>query len=205
MPERARAQAVVDRLNAQHAGQPLFSLTRWEDSYYTATGSFQEQIIQPGEHDIVVFIFWKRLGTDLPPAFNRVDGTSRTGTEYEFEDARSARERRADRLPDVLVYRKTAKILFNEETVEIERAQKRALDRFWERWFRSDTGHSIAAFQNFADADDLERQLERDLRDWLRKHQAGKVAWDIQLLGSPYRGLAAYEEEHAGLDRKSVV
>jgi tetratricopeptide (TPR) repeat protein len=199
MPERARAQVVIDRLNAEHAGQPLFSLTRWEDSYFTATGSFQEQILQPGEHDIVVFIFWKRLGTDLPPAFNRVDGTSRTGTEYEFEDARDARERRADHLPDVLVYRKTARVLFNEETVDIERAQKRALDRFWERWFRSDAGHSIAAFQNVADAGDLEHRLERDLRDWLRNHQAGTVVWDIQLLGSPYRGLAAYEEEHAGL------
>ena len=140
MAERNRAQAVIERVNADHPGTALFSLTRWEQSYYSATGAFQDQIPSPGEHDIVVFIFWKRLGTDLPPRYNRKDGTSRTGTEYEFEDARDARERRDDQLPDILVYRKTAKVLFSEENLDIERAQKRALDQFWERWFRTDTG-----------------------------------------------------------------
>src|SRR5271154_4952315 len=101
LPERDRAQAVIERLNAERPAQPLFLLTRWEQSYYSASASFQDQILTPGEHDIVVFIFWKRLGTDLPPAFNRVDGTSRTGTEYEFEQARDARERSADQRPDI--------------------------------------------------------------------------------------------------------
>jgi len=198
-PERDRAQAVIERLNAEHPGEPVFSLTRWEQSYYSATGTFQDQIRSPGEHDVVVFIFWKRLGTDLPPAYNRADGTSRTGTEYEFEEARDARERRADHLPDILVYRKTAKILFNEETVEIERAQKKALDQFWERWFRSDTGHFIAGFQSVANANDFEQQFERNLREWLQRRHSGLVTWNIQRQGSPYRGLLPFEEEQASL------
>src|SRR5271169_698698 len=103
-PERDRAQAVIDRLNAEHPGEGHFSLTRWEQSYYSATGSFQEQIESPGAHDLVVFIFWKRLGTDLPPAYNRPDGTTRTGTEYEFEQALEAALRLE--VPDILVYRK---------------------------------------------------------------------------------------------------
>src|ERR1700722_7883047 len=110
MAERARAQAVVDRLNAEFPGGALFSMTRWEQSYYSATETFQAQVKSPGEHDIVAFIFWKRLGTDLPSAYNRPDGTARTGTEYEFEEARDARERRDDHLPDILVYRKTAQV-----------------------------------------------------------------------------------------------
>ena len=199
LPERNRAQAVIDRLNAEHPGQPLFSLTRWEQSYYSATGTFQDQIASPGEHDIVVFIFWKRLGTDLPPIYNRSDGTSRTGTEYEFEDARDARERRADQLPDILVYRKTAKVLFSEESVDVERAQKKALDQFWERWFRTDTGHFIAGFQSFADIVDFERQFESNLRGWLDRRRAGHLVWNIERQGSPYRGLVPFEEGHAGL------
>jgi len=146
-----------------------------------------------------VFIFWKRLGTDLPPAYNRSDGTARTGTEYEFEEARDARERRPDQLPDVLVYRKTAKVTFNEETVDIERAQKRALDQFWERWFRTGTGHVIAGFQRIRDAADFERQFERNVREWLRRRQAGHLVWNLLTQGSPYRGLAPYEEEQSGL------
>jgi tetratricopeptide (TPR) repeat protein len=199
LPERDRAQAVIERLNAEYRGGSLFSLTRWEQSYYSATGPFQDQIPNSGEHDLVVFIFWKRLGTDLPAAYNRPDGTSRTGTEYEFEEARDARERRADQLPDILVYRKTAKVTFNEETVDVERAQKKALDQFWERWFRSDTGHFIAGFQSVSDAGDFEQQFERNLREWLRRRNIGHIVWNIATQGSPYRGLAPYEEDQSGL------
>lgn len=199
LPERDRAQAVIKRLNAEHRGEQLFSLTRWEQSYYSATGTFQEQIPNPGEHDLVVFVFWKRLGTELPSAYNRPDGTSRTGTEYEFEEARDAREQRADQLPDILVYRKTAKITFDEETVGVEWAQKKALDQFWERWFRSNTGHYIAGFQTVTDAGNFEQQFELNLRDWLRRRQARHILWNIATQGSPYRGLAPLEEEQSGL------
>ena len=199
LPERDRAQAVIERLNAEYRGGSLFSLTRWEQSYYSATGTFQEQIPNSGEHDLVVFIFWKRLGTDLPAAYNRPDGTSRTGTEYEFEEARDARERRADQLPDILVYRKTAKVTFNEETGDVERAQKKALDQFWERWFRSNTGHFIAGFQSVSDAGDFEQQFERNLREWLRRRSVGHIVWNIATQGSPYRGLAPYEEDQSDL------
>ncbi len=199
LPERNRARAVIDRLNSEHPGSAIFSLTRWEESYYSATDTFQQQIASPGEHDIVVFIFWKRLGTDLPPFYNRGDGSSRTGTEYEFEEARDARDRRADQLPDILVYRKTAKVLFSEESLEIERAQKKALDQFWERWFRTGTGHIIAGFQSVTDPGDFERQFESNLREWLRRRHAGQVVWNISRQGSPYRGLVPFEEGHAGL------
>jgi tetratricopeptide (TPR) repeat protein len=201
--ERDRAQLVIDRLNAEHPGEPLFSLTRWEHDYFTAQEGFQTQISAPGrgpgDHDLVVFIFWKRLGTDLPPQYNRVDGTTRTGTEYEFEEARDARERRADQLPDILVYRKRAKVLYSEETLDAERAQKKALDQFWERWFRTDVGHFIAGFQSFQDLTDFERQLTRHLREWLQRRRTDKIVWEIERLGSPYRGLEAYDETHAGL------
>jgi tetratricopeptide (TPR) repeat protein len=197
--ERNRAQTVVDRLNAEHPGQPVFALVRWEQSYFSASGTFQGQIPNPGEHDIAVFIFWKRLGSELPPEFNRADGTTRTGTEFEFEQARDARERNPAGLPDILVYRKTEKILYSEETVDFERAQKRGLEQFWERWFRSDSGHFIAGFQSVASVNDFERQFERNLRQWLSRRHTSEASWDINTQGSPYRGLVPYEEDHASL------
>ena len=199
MAERARAQAVVDRLNAEFPGGALLSMTRWEQSYYSATETFQAQVKSPGEHDIVAFIFWKRLGTDLPAAYNRADGTARTGTEYEFEEARDARERRDDHLPDILVYRKTAQVTYNEETVDIEQAQKKALDQFWEKWFRSDTGHYIAGFHSITGASDFEQQFERNLREWLHRRHTTHITWSIALKGSPYRGLDAIDETHSSL------
>jgi tetratricopeptide (TPR) repeat protein len=197
--ERDRVQLVIDRINAEMQDGPVFSLTRWEESYYSATADFQDQILSPGKHDLVVFIFWKRLGTELPPAYNRADGASRTGTEYEFEEARDAREHSAEHLPDILVYRKTAKILYHEETVDIERAQKKALDQFWERWFRSDTGHFIAGFQSFADLAAFETQVDLNLREWLKRRNPANTTWDIARRGSPYRGLVPFDEVHADL------
>jgi tetratricopeptide (TPR) repeat protein len=197
--ERERAQLVVERLNAEHSGEEMFSLTRWEQSFYLAHDTFQGQIKSPAEHDIVVFIFWKRLGTDLPPAYNRPDGTARTGTEYEFEEARDARERRADNLPDILVYKKTAEINYPDASLALALAQKKALDQFWEKWFRSDTGHFIAGFQYVEDAQDFEQQFERNLREWLQRRHDNRVTWDVEHLGSPYRGLDAIDEAHARL------
>ena len=198
-PERDRVQSVVDRINAEGTGGPVFSLTRWEESYYSASGTFQDQIASPGSHDLVICIFWKRLGTDLPQLYNRADGTSRTGAEYEFEEARDAREHSEEQLPDILVYRKTAQIFFHEETVDVERAQKKALDQFWERWFRSNTGHFIAGFQSFSDIPDFEAQLERNLREWLKRRARGHETWDVARQGSPYRGLVPFDEAHADL------
>ena len=199
LPERDRAQLVVDRLNSEHTGGELFSLSRWEHAYYHASSPPQGQIPNPGEHDIVICIFWKRIGTDLPSAYDRPDGTPRTGTEYEFETAREARELRQDGLPDILVYRKTEKILFSEENVDAERAQKKALDQFWERWFHSDAGHFIAGFQVFADVNDFATQLERNLREWLHRRHDSQVIWDVAAQGSPYPGLSAFDETHASL------
>src|SRR5690606_17511686 len=123
-------------------------LIRWEESWYSAAGHFQEQLPAPGDCDLVVCLFWKRLGTDLPAAFARADGTPRTGSEWEFEEALAAARRSGSR-PDILVYRKTASIAFGEATLELELAQKRALDAFWGRWFRSEEGQFLAAFKEF--------------------------------------------------------
>ena len=193
-PERIRAGRVIDRLNTEHEGRVKFTAIRWEEAFYTADKGFQDQIPKPSQTDLVVCILWKRLGSELPSEYNRPDGTSRTGTEYEFEVALETAL--VQEVPDILVYRKAEKILFNSETVEREQADLRALEAFWQKWFHDEQGHFTAGFHKFNTPDQFEAEFEKHLRQWLEV-KSGEVIWPIDLKGSPYRGLEAFKEEHA--------
>ncbi len=155
----------------------------------------------------MVCILWKRLGFELPPDYRRADGTTPTGTEYEFEDAMQAARSKGS--PDVLVYRKVAPVLLDAEQVETERAQFEALKQFWTRWFRTETGHFTAAYQSFETTDQLETQVEDHIRLWLarRKVAAVGLTWPIEQLGSPFRGLQPFDAEHAAVffGRRRIV
>src|SRR6185436_9197264 len=162
--ERERLFRVITRL-AGEVGAIKLTPFRWEESYYSAAKTFQDQIPPPSQSDLVICIFWKRLGSELPPEYRRPDGSLPTGSEYEFEEAiKAARERGA---PDVLVYRKTASVMFQAEQLALESAQFTALQEFWKRWFQTDTGHFTAGYHNFSSTDDFETQVESHLRQWL--------------------------------------
>ena len=137
---------------------------RWELDYYGAKTDFQSQIPKPSECELVICIFWKRLGSELPDKYARPDGTMPTGTEYEFEEALQRRAASPDKLPDVLVYRKTAEVTFSAATLDFERAQYDRFMAFWQRWFRNEKGHFLAGFQTFATPDEFEAVFERNLR-----------------------------------------
>jgi len=196
--ERERVERVIVRLNGEFGGA-LLEAIRWERSYYTAAKTFQDQIPLPSQTDLVLCILWKRLGFELPADYRRPDGTTPTGTEWEFEDAMQAA--RARGTPDVLVYRKAAPVLLDAEQVEMERAQFEALKTFWSRWFRSETGQFTAAYQSFETADQLEAQVEDHIRQWLARHKVGApgVTWSIEAQGSPFRGLQPFDAGHAAV------
>src|SRR5215207_9175576 len=149
LTERDRAELVINRFNAERVDQPQLELIRWELEYYGAKSDFQAQIPKPSECQLVVCVFWKRLGSELPEKYIRSDGSIPTGTEYEFEDAMKAAAARAEKLPDVLVYRKTDEVKFSVDTLEFERAQYERFMAFWQRWFRNERGHFLAGFQSF--------------------------------------------------------
>jgi hypothetical protein len=194
--ERERIERVIARLNGEFGGG-LLEAIRWERSYYTAAKTFQDQIPLPSETDLVVCILWKRLGFELPPDYRRADGTTPTGTEYEFEDAMQAARARGS--PDVLVYRKAARVLLDAEQVETEQAQFEALKHFWTRWFRTEAGHFTAAYQSFETTDQFETEVEEHIRQWLERHKvvSAGVTWPIELRGSPFRGLQPFDADYA--------
>jgi tetratricopeptide (TPR) repeat protein len=190
--ERARAALVLRELSAEFAGQFRLVPVLWEENYYSAHRTFQDTIPKPSSCDIVVCILWKRLGTELPPEYNRADGTPRTGTEYEFEEALEAALRRE--VPDIFVYRK--RVLVDVDRLGQEAAALRALNAFWQRWCNDAQGNFTASFDRFATDEEFQDKLKRQLRLWLGR-LGHAVTWNVSELGSPFRGLAAFDATHA--------
>jgi len=201
--ERLIARRVIGRLGAQFGDAVHFEPVFWEHRPLVATASFQEQLLRPSETDIVVVIVWSRLGTALPGHIRRADGSSYgSGTEFEFEDAVEGFRRHGK--PGILVYRKTALAPMPSDTELLEEhvRQKQALARFLDKWFRSDADGSFkAAFHNFASAADFEDLLEAHVAALAERHlpvgtaiRGSAPTWRA---GSPYRGLATFDIEHA--------
>src|SRR5262245_37418947 len=66
--ERQRIKWITDRLNGEFAQILRFEAILWEREVYHAHESFQEQIdkrARPADCDIVLAVFWSRLGTPL--------------------------------------------------------------------------------------------------------------------------------------------
>ena len=155
--ERRRAALVISRLKREFARFFDISAVLWEYEPMLSSGHFQDIIDPPSTADIVVLILWSRLGTPLPARtklreYKGLDGrVPVTGTEWEFEQAIEARERRKG-VPDLLVYRK-----FTEGFAQFGRAEEleqigrqwEALQSFWQRHFEADDGRLQGGVQSF--------------------------------------------------------
>jgi tetratricopeptide (TPR) repeat protein len=202
-PERGRVQAVAIKLNRDYEGLVRFDAVLWEEHFYKADRTFQPQIQEPEACDILVSIFWTRIGTELPGDFGLMPNGKPypSGTAYELLTALEAS--RAKGLPDVYVFRKTADAVLPTADLDRRRqaqTQLDALEAFWSEWFKSDQGHFKAAFQTFGNTDEFERQIEELLRQWLHsRHLLGpRLKWPKEK-GSPFPGLAPFESEHAAV------
>lgn len=204
MPERERAARVIDRLHSRFRERVKIKPVFFEDTetYYTADKSFQEQILDAGQADLVVSIFWSRLGSELPSDIfgTMPDGQPYPGgAVYELMQALKAKQLRS--LPDILVYRKIADTgisVTDPAQRRLRNAQLDAFEVFWHQWFVSREGHFRAGFQTFQQADEFEKLFEDHLRAWLDEHEllGIEVIWRIEERGSPFRGLEPYEPQH---------
>ena len=202
-PERGRAQAVTAKLNRQFEGLVRFENVLWEERFYKADQTFQSQIPDSITCDIVLSIFWTRIGTELPAGFPLMPNGRPypSGTAYELLSAIESSKRSGT--PDVYVFRKTADAAL--PTTDIERRRQAqiqldALEALWAEWFKIETGQFKAAFQSFDSTDAFEQQLELLLRQWLETHNllGPRLNWPKEK-GSPFPGLAAFEAEQAAV------
>jgi hypothetical protein len=170
-PERDRVSLVAERLSGAFEGVARFEAVRWEEGFYSAAQSFQEQIDAAvhgmADVDIVICILWGRIGLKLNPAvWRREDGsTYESGTVFEYEAA-LARSRENDGVPVVFLFRKTVPVSYRAEHADEDIEQHRVFETVWARWTQSE-GYNTAAYNQFADLEDFERQVESCLRRWL--------------------------------------
>jgi len=201
--ERRRVDRVVQRLNGEFAGIAGLEAIRWETEFYQAHATFQAQIPASTECDIVVAIFRGRLGTELPPEFERQpDGTPYpSGTAYEVLTAMAVR--RENPFPDIFVFRHTEppSVRLDDPAAQQVHDQWQRLKGFFDKWFVTEQGHFQAAFHNFQSTDDFEQQVERLLRHLLEEKvlHGRSVLWPIATKGSPFRGLASFGAKHASV------
>jgi hypothetical protein len=203
--ERARVDLVARRLNAELSDLVHVETVLWERKIFGAHDDFQGQIVPASEADLVVAIFWSRLGTPLPEKFGRMENGERypSGTAYEVLTAIDAR-RKSER-PDVYVFRKTE--AFTDPSARAT-AQWKDLNGFFSRWFQTPDGQYLRAYHRFDTADDFERLVEKLLRNWIAENvpRDATLAWPIETHGSPFRALQPFDAKHApiyfGRDRK---
>lgn len=196
--ERERIDFVVERLNAEYAGRVRIRTIRWETRFYSSHETFQSQIPEAADCDLVVAVFGARLGSPLPETFPAMATGERypSGSAYEVLSAIEAR-RRGHGVPDVFVFRRPDAPLVAldaADRAEIE-AQWRRLTDFFETWFRARSGEFLAAFQEFRSTDEFAAKVEGCLRQWLARRGFPPLAarWDRRRQGSPYPGLAAFD------------
>ena len=200
--ERLRAERVVERLNGQYTGVVRLIPIRWEQKFYEARASFQEQIPEAASCDLVIGILWTRLGSELPPEMPPMPSGEPypSGTAYELLTA--IEQSKAKGRPNVYLFRKMAPAVLSVED-EASRAlvidQLDQLKAFWERYVKTKDGHFKAGYHEFSNPDEFETQLEALLRGWLdeRVLKGRAVVWPIATKGSPFRGLAAFGAKHA--------
>ncbi|MEQ8603380.1 MAG: hypothetical protein RIB45_08670 [Marivibrio sp.] len=203
--ERLICARILERLQGEFGGFLQIEPILWEHEPLRASAHFQEEIEKPSDADVMVCILWSRLGTRLPDQFHRADGSRYdSGTEWEFEDALESF--RASGKPDILVYKKTAPPVsdMSDEDALIERLQqKKKLDGFLEKWFGSHSSGFKSAFHPFETPDRFEEMAEEHLRRLMRAKAPQRLSEDegapavTWTRGSPFRGLAAFQYEHA--------
>ena len=206
--ERRRAALVVESLKKEFARFFDISAYLWEHEAMLATGHFQDVIEPPSQSDIVVLILWSRLGTPLPERsgareYRGLDGRAPvTGTEWEYEDALAAN--RAKGAPDLLVYRSEREpqiSLRDPAKKALAESQWNALEGFWQRYFQAG-GVFLSAYHGFEDLEDFGDMLEAHLRQLIRariEKSRAETGADVKAtwLQSPFRGLSAFDFEHA--------
>jgi len=172
--------------------------------------AIREGLPRPSQCDIVVVIFWARIGSPIDPGWEpgrKPDGQLyRSGTEWEYLEALQAAEKSGH--PDILVYRRTG--------APTPRLDDPNLDEILEQWkgvqaffseFRNKDGSNKRSYHSYNSPTDFKEKLTLALRALIKKrldtapvHPIGKSSrgkvcpsWK----DPPYPGLRPFKFEEA--------
>ncbi len=205
--ERQIAGKVIERIQGRYWSLIRIEDVFWENEAMRATATFQDEIDDPADCEIVIGIIWTKMGSPLPERFKKLDGTPHAnGTEWEIDRAITAFERKIEAgdnpksaFPNVIVYRRRDQRDVFEDPVEEEKAQRN--EKYVEEYFNREF-HNRDKFNTFKRAsisyrstEEFETKLLRHLAKLVLKQiPALKSAFNIPpISGSPFKGLQAFE------------
>jgi formylglycine-generating enzyme required for sulfatase activity len=203
--ERDKARRVIEGLQRKYPGVTLQPVL-WEELALPATASFQETIdvlLERQPIDVAVFILWSRLGSPLGAAVTRQDGSPyRSGTEREFDMMLAAFEQSGRQRPVILAYARDDDAGFKRKLTESPRSklqelieQRELADAFIREQFQDAEGHNLRALQSYREPVGFAQRLRVHLRHALDGLLGADAA--PRWLDDPYRGLQAFDLEHA--------
>ncbi|MCA9909772.1 MAG: SUMF1/EgtB/PvdO family nonheme iron enzyme, partial [Anaerolineae bacterium] len=179
--ERQAAHLVVDRLSADPLlhDQIDLDVVAWDDpdaaTPMLATLTPQEAInrgfMKPSNCEIVIVIFWARMGTPLASDFLKPNGERYlSGTEWEYWDAVNASWASADELPMVVVYRRDgAPALYpNDPQFSDTYEQWQRVQAFFAA-FTDPDGTIRQGYHRHTSTADFARQLETHLKKLIKQ------------------------------------
>ena len=178
--ERQTAGKVIERLQGKYWSFVRLDDVFWETQAVRATSHFQDELVNPGDCEIVVGIFWSRLGSVLPEKFRKEDGLQLTGTEWELEEAFHAYESRKSELiddgasekeastsakPDILIYRRNEKVAEWGTPEEKKSAlhEQEKLNRYFKENYYFPDGTIKRPILNYDSVEEFEKKLQSHL------------------------------------------
>jgi formylglycine-generating enzyme required for sulfatase activity len=177
--ERALALRVLEQLQYDPLlrGRITVETVAWDKpgagTPMLATLTPQEAIKQglptPAECDIVIVVFWARMGTPLPDEWKKPDGGRyRSGTEWEYLNALEAAEKYEK--PAVLVYRRTEKINLDPDDpdFDLKSQQWRRVKEFFQSFTNPD-GSLRGGYNPYLAPEEFREQLNLHLRSLVRE------------------------------------
>lgn len=220
--ERALARQVLDQLpyDPLLREKIVFEIVAWDQpgagvpmlATMTPQAAIAAGLPLPSQCDIVVAIFWSRMGTPLPDEYRKPDRSPyHSGTEWEYLDALDAAERNKGGKPVILVYRRTEKCLLDQDdpAYEEKRSQFQKVKAFFAA-FRNPDGSIKRGCNVYENPEDFRKQLEQHLRSIIAERlkdlhapgakpaAAAAPAPSLPLWqGSPFPGLRAFTPDDA--------
>jgi hypothetical protein len=171
--ERWLAREVIERLGKDPAFRDRLKVDPilWNDpeapapmlANLTPQESVTRGLVRPSDCDIVITIFWSRMGSPLEKPLRTDKTPFLSGTEWEFEDARRGKR-------DILLYRRVSKVQvdIDDPTLEEKRAQRNLVAQFFDR-LKGARGGWKSGYTEYDKPEDFGRTLEANLRNLLTK------------------------------------
>jgi formylglycine-generating enzyme required for sulfatase activity len=192
----------------------------------TPQTAIKEGLPRPSQCDIVIVLFWGRIGTPLPHPEYQKDGGAPylSGTEWEFWDAVNAE--RTQGKPLTLIYRRTQEpVIKLDDDAALEQYKK--VRGFFAQFRDKSTGALLGGVNEYTTPEDLRMKLLTHLRvivDNILTEYAQSTASDSPApvarphveapplwVGSPFPGLRSFTEKDApiffgrGLETSELV